>query len=49
MNDNTIKKAWCIANSGFCDLETKVKSYESGVDHFLTKPLSIAALSEVVY
>lgn len=39
MKESIINKAWCVANTGFCDLETKMKSYESGMDFFLTKPL----------
>ncbi|CAK68376.1 unnamed protein product (macronuclear) [Paramecium tetraurelia] len=39
MKQQIINKAWCIANTGFCDLDTKLKSYEAGMDYYLTKPL----------
>ncbi|CAD8170545.1 unnamed protein product [Paramecium octaurelia] len=39
MKQQIINKTWCIANTGFCDLDTKLKSYEAGMDYYLTKPL----------
>lgn len=39
MRESIINKAWCVANTGFCDLDTKIKSYDAGMDYFLTKPL----------
>lgn len=39
MVSNVIEKALCVANSGFCDLETRKKSFENGMDFFLSKPL----------
>jgi len=43
-----ISKTWCIANTGFCDLETKMKSYDSGMDFYLTKPLDRKLLNEII-
>ena len=39
MKTQEINKAWCVANTGFCDIDTKLKSYDSGMDFYLTKPL----------
>ena len=43
-----ISKNWCIANTGFCDLETKMKSYDAGMDFYLTKPLDRKLLNEII-
>ncbi|CAD8210902.1 unnamed protein product [Paramecium octaurelia] len=48
MSQQIINKAFCIANTGFCDLETKLKSYESGMDYYLTKPLDQNELNSIL-
>ncbi|CAD8127100.1 unnamed protein product [Paramecium sonneborni] len=48
MNEQIINKAYCIANTGFCDLDTKLKSYESGMDYYLTKPLDQNELNQIL-
>ncbi|CAD8196328.1 unnamed protein product [Paramecium pentaurelia] len=48
MSEQIINKAFCIANTGFCDLETKLKSYESGMDYYLTKPLDQNELNSIL-
>jgi response regulator RpfG family c-di-GMP phosphodiesterase len=48
MNDSTLKKAYCIANSGYCDLKTKIKCYDLGMDFFIIKPLNQNLLKEIL-
>ncbi|CAD8155452.1 unnamed protein product [Paramecium pentaurelia] len=48
MKQQIINKAWCIANTGFCDLDTKLKSYEAGMDYYLTKPLDQNELRSIL-
>ncbi|CAD8074517.1 unnamed protein product [Paramecium primaurelia] len=43
-----IKKVYCIATTGLCDLQTKQKCYESGMDYFMTKPLNQSLLKEIL-
>lgn len=41
-----IRKCWCVANSGFSDLSTKLKAYQSGMNFYLTKPINPVELGE---
>ena len=43
-----IRKCWCVANSGFSDLPTKVKAYQSGMDFYITKPINHVELKEFI-
>lgn len=35
-------KSIIIAQTAFIDMETKTKSYDAGVDYFITKPIKSA-------
>ncbi|KAM3128219.1 hypothetical protein pb186bvf_019702 [Paramecium bursaria] len=48
MENEIIRRAWFIANTAFCDVETKITSYDSGMDFFLTKPISFKDLSIIL-
>ncbi|CAD8124691.1 unnamed protein product [Paramecium sonneborni] len=48
MSEQIINKSYCIANTGFCDLDTKLKSYDSGMDYYLTKPLDQKELNKIL-
>lgn len=48
MENEIIRRAWFIANTAFCDVETKITSYDSGMDFFLTKPISFKDLSLIL-
>ncbi|CAD8176818.1 unnamed protein product [Paramecium octaurelia] len=43
-----IKRVYCIATTGLCDLQTKQKCYENGMDYFMTKPLNQGLLKEIL-
>jgi len=43
-----LAKCYCIANTGYSDLETKIKCYSAGMDFFLTKPLEFTQLYELI-
>lgn len=46
--DWKLKKLCVIANTGFSDLETKIAAYNSGMDYFLTKPLCVRELTQIL-
>ncbi|CAD8189304.1 unnamed protein product [Paramecium pentaurelia] len=48
IKNKIIRKAWCVANTGFTDLETKIQSFNSGMDYFLTKPLDAKNLHNLI-
>ncbi|CAD8160755.1 unnamed protein product [Paramecium octaurelia] len=48
MRSEEIKKVYCIATTGLCDLQTKQKCYENGMDYFMTKPLNQSLLKEIL-
>ncbi|CAD8191285.1 unnamed protein product [Paramecium octaurelia] len=48
IKNKTIRRAWCVANTGFTDLDTKIQSFNSGMDYFLTKPLDAKNLHELI-
>lgn len=48
IKNRIIRRAWCVANTGFTDLDTKMQSIKSGMDYFLTKPLDAKNLHELI-
>ncbi|CAD8099417.1 unnamed protein product [Paramecium primaurelia] len=48
IKNKIIRKAWCVANTGFTDLETKIQSFNSSMDYFLTKPLDSKNLHNLI-
>ncbi|CAD8114359.1 unnamed protein product [Paramecium sonneborni] len=48
IKNQTIRRAWCVANTGFTDLDTKLQSFNSGMDYFLTKPLDAKNLHNLI-
>ncbi|CAD8070988.1 unnamed protein product [Paramecium sonneborni] len=48
MKNKTIRRAWCVANTGFTDLETKLQSFAAGMHYFLTKPLDAKNLHNLI-
>ena len=44
-----IPNVCCAANSAFCDLDTKQRSYDAGMDIYLTKPLNLAILRSLIH
>ncbi|CAK58854.1 unnamed protein product (macronuclear) [Paramecium tetraurelia] len=48
IQNKTIRRAWCVANTGFTDLDTKIQSFNSGMDYFLTKPLDAKNLHDLI-
>ena len=38
----------CAANSAFSDIETKQRAYEAGMDFYLTKPLNLPILKQLI-
>lgn len=46
MNSGKIQRGICIANTGFVDLETKLKCFKEGMDFYISKPIIIKELDE---
>ena len=44
MNIGNIQRGICIANTGFVDLETKLRCYNEGMDFYISKPINIKEL-----
>ncbi|KAM3138057.1 hypothetical protein pb186bvf_009730 [Paramecium bursaria] len=44
-----IPNVCCAANSAFSDLDTKQRSYDAGMDIYLTKPLSLPILRSLIH
>ena len=44
MNHGEIQRGICIANTGFVDLETKLRCYNGGMDFYISKPIIIKEL-----
>lgn len=40
MDEGTIDLGICIANTGFVDLDTKMKCFEAGMDFYISKPIN---------
>ncbi|KAM3136900.1 hypothetical protein pb186bvf_010985 [Paramecium bursaria] len=43
-----ISENYCILSSAYGDLQTKQQAFESGIDYFLTKPVEIFILKELI-
>ena len=46
MDDGLIDFGICIANTGFVDLDTKIKCFEAGMDFYISKPINRHELHE---
>lgn len=40
MNEGLIDFGICIANTGFVDLDTKIKCFDAGMDFYISKPIN---------
>jgi CheY-like chemotaxis protein len=40
MEEGIINPGLCVANTGFVDLETKMKCFDSGMDYYISKPIN---------
>jgi CheY-like chemotaxis protein len=48
MEQGTIDYGICIANTGFVDLETKMKCFEMGMDFYISKPIKRLDLHDYI-
>ena len=44
MQSGLLQRGLCIANTGFVDLETKLRCVSEGMDFYLSKPIRIKEL-----
>ncbi|CAD8074532.1 unnamed protein product [Paramecium sonneborni] len=44
INDGLIPRGLCIANTGYCDFETKKFAIAQGMDYYFTKPIDVKEL-----
>ena len=46
MKHSKLPRGLCIANTGFVDLDTKLRCVQEGMDFYLSKPIKIKDLED---